>query len=129
MRMTQKQLFEQERKKIAEANSHVMEMIRDEHNPLTAEDLHALADRFPQRWEKYRTLLDPKIEIEWLVEKSIIISYLEKGEVIEEEYQDVKHCDRTIVGIVNKPHDVCDLTLSETAIIYNVPRTWFRRAK
>jgi len=64
MRMTQKQLFEQERKKIAEANSHVMEMIRDEHNPLTAEDLHALADRFPQRWEKYRTLLDPKIEIE-----------------------------------------------------------------
>ena len=57
---TQRQLYEQERARIAAADSHVMEMIHCRKNPLTAEDLHILADTFPQRWEKYRTLLDKK---------------------------------------------------------------------
>jgi hypothetical protein len=65
---TQKQLYEQERKKIADANKHVMEMIHCKKNPLTKGDLHLLADKFPQRWEKYRHLLD-NIE-----EKPIIFS-------------------------------------------------------
>ena len=55
---TQKQIYEQERKKIAEANVHVMEMIKDPFNPLTKEDLHILANKFPQRWKKYKHLLD-----------------------------------------------------------------------
>ena len=55
---TQIQLCQEAQRRIWEANRHVMEMIRDEHNPLTREDLHKLADRFPERWEKYRTLLD-----------------------------------------------------------------------
>ena len=58
MRRTQKQLFYEAQKKIAEANRHVMEMIKDPYNPLTKKDLHLLADRFPERWNKYRTLLD-----------------------------------------------------------------------
>ena len=55
---TQIQLYQEAHRRISDANNHVMEMIRDEHNPLTKDDLHKLADRFPQRWEKYRTLLD-----------------------------------------------------------------------
>jgi len=55
---TQMQLCQEAQRRIFDANRHVMEMINHETNPITKEDLHKLADRFPQRWKKYRTLLD-----------------------------------------------------------------------
>lgn len=56
----QYQLFWKTHDQIATANRHVMDMINCTENPLTLDDLHKLADRFPQRWEKYRHLLDAK---------------------------------------------------------------------
>ena len=43
-----------------ERDRHVMDMLNCKENPLTREDLHALAARFPQRWLRYCTLLDDK---------------------------------------------------------------------
>ena len=57
---TQIEHFWASHNQIAVANRHVMEMIHDEFNPLTQGDLHRLADAFPERWGKYRGLLDPK---------------------------------------------------------------------
>jgi len=57
---TQKQLFYQEQRKIGERDRAVIDMINDPINPLTKEDLHKTADKFPQRWERYRNLLDKK---------------------------------------------------------------------
>jgi len=44
----------------AERDRHVMDMINCKENPITREDLHALADKYPRRWERYRILLDKK---------------------------------------------------------------------
>jgi len=60
MRKSQRELYERSRKRSAAANEHVMDMIHCRKNPLTKKDLHALADNFPQIWEKYRHLLDKK---------------------------------------------------------------------
>ena len=55
--LTQKQMYYKAHRKLADANQHVMEMINHPTNPLTKDDLHKLANRFPERWEKYRNLL------------------------------------------------------------------------
>lgn len=55
---TQEQMYWESHRKISDRNNAVMEMINCKSNPLTKEDLHELADRFPERWETYRNLLD-----------------------------------------------------------------------
>lgn len=60
MPMSQKQHFWKAHKRTSDMDKHVMAQINDPDNPLTAKDLHALADLFPERWEKYRNLLDKK---------------------------------------------------------------------
>ena len=56
--MNQTRMFYAAHKQIADQNRHVIELIHDPVNPLTRDDLHKLADRFPERWGKYRNLLD-----------------------------------------------------------------------
>lgn len=58
MMKSQKQMFYEAVRRMGIRDSHVMELIHDKDNPLTKEDLHRLADRFPDRWERYRGLLD-----------------------------------------------------------------------
>ena len=58
MKPTQEQMYWQAHRKTSDLNNQVMEMINCKSNPLTKEDLHKLADRWPERYERFRTLLD-----------------------------------------------------------------------
>lgn len=55
---TARDYFWQSHARVFGAICHVMEMLNDPKNPLVKKDLHKLADRFPERWEQYRHLLD-----------------------------------------------------------------------
>ena len=50
---TQYQMFYEAQSKIADADHHFMDLIKDPVNPLTNKDLIQLVARFPQRWERY----------------------------------------------------------------------------
>ena len=50
---TQQQLFNEAHRKLADADQHFMDLIKDPVNPLTNDDLIKLVERFPQRWDRY----------------------------------------------------------------------------
>ena len=54
--MNQKQLFEQERKKIAETNALFMEM-KSGKDPLTDEELRKLIKKRPNLWGRFKNFL------------------------------------------------------------------------
>ena len=56
MKKTQKQLFEQERKKIADINALFMEM-RTSEDPITDEELRKLIKKRPILWGRFKNFL------------------------------------------------------------------------
>ena len=56
--ITQKQHYWLTHRRICDLNNLVMELINCKENPLTKDDLHRLADRHPDRYERFRNLLD-----------------------------------------------------------------------
>lgn len=50
---SQKMMYESARRNLAELNLHFMEMIKDENNPLTNDDLARLIKRNPAIWRRY----------------------------------------------------------------------------
>ena len=53
---TQKQIYEQERKKIADINALFMEM-RTSEDPITDEELRKLIKKRPSLWGRFKNLL------------------------------------------------------------------------
>lgn len=58
MALTQKQMFEIERRKIADLNNAFMDMVRCAENPMTREDLEALIAKRPKRYGRFAGFLD-----------------------------------------------------------------------
>lgn len=56
--MNQEQHFWRAHRHIADVNNHLMELIRDQHNPLTSTDLYRLIERWPERYGRFRGLAD-----------------------------------------------------------------------
>lgn len=50
---TQEQMFYEAQRKLGESDRFFMELVKDEVNPLTNDDLEELVIRFPQRWSRY----------------------------------------------------------------------------
>ena len=56
--MTQFQLYELARRRIAEANMAFLELVNHPTNPLTREDLARNIERRPDLWSRYAGFLD-----------------------------------------------------------------------
>lgn len=58
MTLTQLQIFELERRKIAALNEAFMELVNHATNPMTREDLESLIAKRPQRYARFAGFLD-----------------------------------------------------------------------
>jgi hypothetical protein len=58
MALTQAQIYEIERRKIASLNEAFMDLVNHPTNPMTREDLKALIIKRPERYERFSGFLD-----------------------------------------------------------------------